>query len=244
MKLKKYKEFISINEDLDKDIVDTYLDFRDDEMLNHKEALEKTSQKMNIADTDIEQTLKEKDIDISESRVNEGRETLKAQDASKASLFKLDRVVSEFLKQSQRKSLVKSFKGDISPYNNGYKLKFEFEPADGVTMYRFNKSRELGIETDEVPVPAVIRFYNNFWKSIQFDIQPETFFEKHLLEDGKARMTGAYHEYDDRKKRFERVYLKEEVTDISQIPSVTRLYTERASKLFENLIKRLENFNF
>ena len=178
------------------------------------------------------------------SAVNEGHGVLKAQDASKAALFQLERVTSEFFRKAQQKGLADSFKSDISPYNNGYELKIEFKTSEQSMMYRFNKAREQGIEEDEVVVPTIVRFFNNYWSSIRFDVQPETFFDNHLEDDGRAKLNGSYHVFDDRKGRFETVYMREEVRDTSEIATAGRLYTQRASALFEQLLREMDRFNF
>jgi len=109
---------------------------------------------------------------VHESKVNEGAEELKAYDAIKTGMFKIQKILKPILDSAKELDIIKNFKIDIKPYNGGLELK------NNITM---SWNRKM-IETHEDIANNLSNFYG-------LHLQPSSFFQSDL-EEGKSYLDG------------------------------------------------------
>lgn len=112
--------------------------------------------------------------------LNEENELLKAQDASKGSMFLAKKAIDPILAKLKKGNLIKSFKTTVSPYNSGYELKIKLK-----VNYDSFFAREKDSETEKLGQIL-------FSMGSSLYIYPGSFFQEYLDDGDQAYIEGRF----------------------------------------------------
>lgn len=150
--------------------------------------------------------------------LNEGAEELKAYDAIKAAMFKIQKALEPVLKKADEIGIIKRYKIDIKPYNGGLQL------STGINI---NWNREIAEQYAELTTIFSNMTYIN--------IHPATFFQDRISEGKPSEITYrtiALNEYDseyNRKDIRNKADIKKAIDEIGQdildkIETINRMF--------------------
>ena len=154
--------------------------------------------------------------------LNEANEAILAQGACKNAIFMSQKHINKLLKQLEKLGLINGSKTQVKVYNQGYELDVRFKP-------NYEALAQVGDRVSQ----KVFALNTNIY------IQPESFFESYLKDDGKATITsrslpinGAM-SYDEK-------YPKYVVKSKSDIKKVQKLFSDMIKQQCDDVAKQLD----
>ena len=112
-----------------------------------------------------------KHIKLFEQFINEANEEILAQGACKNAIFMAQKHVDGLLKKLSSANMVTSAKSKVEVYNRGYELRIDVK-------YDWKKTSEFPENVQNM----IMILQSSIW------IQPESFFESNLVDNGSARI--------------------------------------------------------
>lgn len=154
--------------------------------------------------------------------INEANEAILAQGACKNAMFISQKHVNNLLKQLKSAGLIKNEWTKVKVYNQGYELVVSFNGD-------WEKMMELGEDK--------ARSINSLMSGIY--LQPGSFFDSYLRDDGKATIEGRAFEIS-RNLSYEVKYPKYVVKSKSDIKKVQKLFSDTIKQQCDDVAKQLD----
>ena len=149
---------------------------------------------------------------INESKLNEGAEELKAYDAIKAAMFKIKKPLEAMLKKALDAGLIKSYKVNIKPYNNGLELQTNVKPS-------WNEEIMKKYEGDGI-LNAMSNMYDVY-------IHPSSFFQSDLDENKTARLEGRTFKLERQDDEYVRFDIKSKADIKKAVDEFTKITIDK-----------------
>ena len=162
-----------------------------------------------------------KHVKLFEQFINEANEEILAQGACKNAIFMAQKSVDGLLKKLTSAGMVTSAKSKVEVYNRGYELRIDVK-------YDWKKTLELPEDAQNM----IMTLQTSPW------IQPESFFESKLVDDGSARIEAkAFKTSLD--MPYEEQYPKYVVKSKADIKKVQKEYADLIASQVEEITKTL-----
>jgi len=158
--------------------------------------------------------------------LNEANEAILAQGACKNAIFISQKHVNNLLKQLQKAGLISKALTKVKAYNQGYELDVRFETNYDHLTKMYQK------ESDQIY--HVLNAVNS-----NIYLQPESFFESYLEDDGKATITGRAIPIV-RNMSYDEKYPKYVVKSKSDIKKVQKLFSDTIKQQCDDVAKQLD----
>jgi len=143
--------------------------------------------------------------------ITEANEAILAQGACKNAIFMSQKHVNQLLKQLEKAGLISGFKTGVKVYNQGYEL-------DVRLVFTKPNYRALSLLGDQHS-QMVFGFSTNIY------LQPESFFESNLIDDGKALIEGRSFNIN-RASSYDEKYPRFVVKSKGDIKKVQKLFSD------------------
>lgn len=153
--------------------------------------------------------------------ITEANEAILAQGACKNAMFISQKHVNTLLKQLQSAGFIKPANSKVKVYNQGYELVVTFGSDWKVLM-------DLGENK--------ARMVNSLLSSIY--LQPSSFFDSYLRDDGKATIEGRTFEIS-KAMSYDEKYPKYVVKSKADIKKVQKLYSDEIKQQCDYIVKQL-----
>lgn len=163
-----------------------------------------------------------KHVKLFEQFINEANELILAQGACKNAIFMAQKSVDGLLKKLLSSGLVTKAKSRVDVYNRGYELNIDID-------YEW---RSIGGQEAVDVRDSLIALHSTIW------IQPESFFESRLVEDGKAQIESKVFKMH-RGMGYDEQYPKYIVKSKADIKKVSKEYANIIKAQVEELTKKL-----
>ena len=183
-----------------------------------------------------------KHVKLFEQFLNEANELILAQGGCKNAIFMAQKSVDGLLKKLLSSGLVTKAKSKVDVYNRGYELNIKIDynwsslggPETGLGgLYTTAKSRMEIQARKTVDIQAAIGIlHSTIW------IQPESFFESRLIEDGKSSIESKVFNMD-RDMGYDEQYPRYIVKSKADIKKVSKEYANLIKAQVEEITKTL-----
>ena len=181
-----------------------------------------------------------KHVKLFEQFLNEANELILAQGACKNAIFMAQKSVDGLLKKLLSSGIVTKAKSKVDVYNRGYELNinidYDWRSLGGPETHSHdNKASFLNTERAKKAVDiqeTIGILHSTIW------IQPESFFESRLMEDGKSSIESKVFKMD-RNMNYDEQYPRYIVKSKADIKKVSKEYANLIKAQVEEITKTL-----
>ena len=175
-----------------------------------------------------------KHVKLFEQFLNEANELILAQGACKNAIFMAQKSVDGLLKKLLSSGLVTKAKSNVDVYNRGYELNinidYDWRSLGGPETGLGGTPEQARKAIDTQDLIGIL--HSTIW------IQPESFFESRLVEDGKAKIESKVFKMD-RNMDYNEQYPRYIVKSKADIRKVSKEYANLIKAQVEEITKTL-----